>query len=495
MKLINFNRYKSYLNIINRYKSYLNINRYKSYAHYLFYVVAFAGFVTFVYMSIPLFFDYEKSKISIENKIYKEFNLKTSINGTIKYVFLPSPQIKISNLTIKDPIKESKDLGEVENVTLPIPFKKLTSIKKMEFNKLKLKNLNINLNLNDFNKYRKKFFPQFKSKDIEARDGEIKFFDDKKYITKLNNINFTYISRVTIDETTLKGKLFENNITINFKNKKNSKNSKIFSIKYPNLKFGANIVLSEGDSKNIFQGNGSLTLNRSKINLVFDWKENLLNIEKGNIRNEFLNGKINGEIKFLPFFNFDLNLDLNSFNFKTLAQIIMKKDDNFIHNFLLLNNKINGSANISIDKIYSGVKLVKSLESKINFVNRDIIIERLLISLGKLGAADVTGMIKDGAKLIFNKNLFIDNEKYFYSRFGIYNNSTEPKNLFISGSFNIKKPKIFLDELTADVDLKKEDISYYQKEFNQTVLNNGYKTLFDFRNLREYVKIISNENN
>ena len=59
----------------------------------------------------------------------------------------------------------------------------------------------------------------------------------------------------------------------------------------------------------------------------------------------------------------------------------MKKDDNFIHNFLLLNNKINGSANISIDKIYSGVKLVKSLESKINFVNRDIIIERLLISL------------------------------------------------------------------------------------------------------------------
>ena len=320
-------------------------------------------------------------------------------------------------------------------------------------------------------------------------------FDDKKYITKLNNINFTYISRVTIDETTLKGKLFENNITINFKNKKNPKNSKIFSIKYPNLKFGANIVLSEGDSKNIFQGNGSLTLNRSKINLVFDWKENLLNIEKGNIRNEFLNGKINGEIKFLPFFNFDLNLDLNSFNFKTLAQIIMKKDDNFIHNFLLLNNKINGSANISIDKIYSGVKLVKSLESKINFVNRDIIIERLLISLGKLGAADVTGMIKDGAKLIFNKNLFIDNEKYFYSRFGIYNNSTEPKNLFISGSFNIKKPKIFLDELTADVDLKKEDISYYQKEFNQTVLNNGYKTLFDFRNLREYVKIISSENN
>ena len=64
---------------------------------------------------------------NIENKIYKEFNIKSSINGKIKYRPLPTPRLKINNLTIKDPLDEKTNLGEVENVILKIPFKHLVT--------------------------------------------------------------------------------------------------------------------------------------------------------------------------------------------------------------------------------------------------------------------------------------------------------------------------------------------------------------------------------
>ena len=120
----------------------------------------------------------------------------------------------------------------------------------------------------------------------------------------------------------------------------------------------------------------------------------------------------------------------------------------------------------------------------------------MLIDLGKLGAADITGLIKnENNKSIFSfkKNLFIDNAKYFYSRFGVYNKSTEPESLFISGKFNLKNPQIRFDELTTSKKLNKEDTNYYQNEFNQIVLEKGYKSLFNFFKLKEFVNLVTSE--
>ena len=54
-----------------------------------------------------------------------------------------------------------------------------------------------------------------------------------------------------------------------------------------------------------------------------------------------------------------------------------------INDFLILNNKINGNLNIFINKIYTSSKIIKSLESRVKFSNRDIIIEQMLFDLGK----------------------------------------------------------------------------------------------------------------
>ena len=54
---------------------------------------------------------------------------------------------------------------------------------------------------------------------------------------------------------------------------------------------------------------------KNKITGIFDLKDNELGIKKSNLRNVFLDGEINGIVKFIPYFDFNLALDLNNVNF------------------------------------------------------------------------------------------------------------------------------------------------------------------------------------
>ena len=56
--------------------------------------------ICLIYLSIPFFFNYEKT--IIKNKVCKDYNVDCLIKGPIKYNFIPSPRIKIKNLIIKD---------------------------------------------------------------------------------------------------------------------------------------------------------------------------------------------------------------------------------------------------------------------------------------------------------------------------------------------------------------------------------------------------------
>ena len=120
----------------------------------------------------------------------------------------------------------------------------------------------------------------------------------------------------------------------------------------------------------------------------------------------------------------------------------------------------------------------------------------MLFDLGKLGATDITGIIKNKnnkINLLFKQNFFMDNPKYFFSKFGLYNKNTEPKSFYFSGRFNFSKPKLHLTELVADDNLSKDDISFYEQEFNDILLENGYRSLLSFVKLKEFIKLINVE--
>ena len=224
--------------------------------------------------------------------------------------------------------------------------------------------------------------------------------------------------------------------------------------------------------KDEIRGNILIRKDKYRFTGLFAYKNNEITISTSNLRNIFLDGKLEGKIKILPYFNFDLDLSLDSINFTKLYNHFLDLDEKNQKNLFKINRKINGKLGLSSDKIYSKYNLVKSFESRIKFNNGNILVEQLLFSLGKLGAADILGSINNDKKFTnfkFESNIFLDNLKRFYNRFGVYNKPDIPSTLFVSGNFDLVNLNMRFDEISSNEKLKDDAVAYIEKEFNNIV--------------------------
>jgi len=113
-----------------------------------------------------------------------------------------------------------------------------------------------------------------------------------------------------------------------------------------------------------------------------------------------------------------------------------------------------------------------------------------------LGAADILGSINNEKKFSsfkYESNIFIDNEKKFISKFGIYNKKDLPPNLFVSGNFDIQNIKNSFYEILANKKFNENDINFIETEFNDFILSNGYQDLFKFSKFKEFIKSITSD--
>ncbi len=487
-KNINFKKYN-----FSKIYRYLNIKKYKYVPVYVAGTVVFAAFI---YLNIPMFFNYDKSKL--ENTICKNLNIKCSIQGKINYSFYPSPRIKIKDLIIQDFVDKKKTFGKIENVAIKLSLYNLSNKNKSNFTKIELRDAKINFDLHELKEYKNFFKKKFNSKPINLKKGEIKFFDGEKDIATIRDANFKYKTNKNTDDVILKGNFLNDDIYINLKNKKNMNDSSvIFILKFLGTSTKVNIFNSDLD-KNTMSGNVSFKKGKNRLTSNFDYKNDQIIFKQAYLRNAFLDGNFNGEVKLLPYFKFNLNVDLNTINFNSLYSFLIALDEKNKKNLFKVNEKINGQLNISADKIFSNRMLVDSFESRIKFINGNILIEQLLLNLGKLGAADITGIIKNNKKFSnfkFENNIFVDNLKRFYNKFGIFNKQNISSNLFISGNFDLANLRLRLDEISDDKKFKDEDVAYFEREFNDLVLEDGYASLFNFLKLKEFVRLIITEAN
>jgi len=247
-------------------------------------------------------------------------------------------------------------------------------------------------------------------------------------------------------------------------------------------------------------GSGTILLKqrKNKITSIFDYKDKEINIKKSNVSNNFFNGKLDGKIVLQPFFDFDLNLNLNSIYFTKLYKSFLSLDEKVQKNIFKVNDKINGKLTLSSDKIYSSYNLVKSFESRINFNNGNILIDQFLINLGKLGAADILGTFDNSKKFTnfkFESNIFVDNQKKFLSKFSIYNKKNISSNIFVSGNLDLTNTSLSIYEILESEKLKEEEINFVEQEFNDYMLDEGLKNLFAFPKFKEFIKSITEEVN
>ena len=464
----------------------------------LFHFPAAVIFFGFLYLSMPTFYNYDKSKI--ESIICKNNNIECLIKGDVNYRFYPTPRVKIKNLTINGFLEKKHTLITVEDVSIKLSFKNLLAKEKHKFTKIELNNFKTNLDLKNFKRYKNILKKEINLVPITFKKGQIVFYDGDNYVTSIDdaNIKAKFIKGYVGFE--LKGKFLNDNIYVNL-DSKNADNKistdLILKVSNLNLLTKANFF-SSADDKNKTSGNFLVKKDKNKIAGIFDYKDNELTINKSNLSNTFVDGGLEGKIIFLPYFDFNLDFNLNSINFTRLYNYFLGLDEKEQKDLFKISNKINGKLNFSVDKVYSKHNLVKSLESRVKFYNGNVDIEQFLINLGKLGAADILGTIHNNKKLSnlkFESNVFIDNQKKFLSKLGIYNKKNVSSNLFISANLDLENIRLSFYEITDDEKFNTEDINYIESEFNDLMLEDGFKYLFDFPKFKVFLKSVADEKN
>jgi len=497
IRIYNFRKFYKYLDIrIYNFRKFYKFFGFKYHQKTPIYFATVVIFIGFLYLFTPIFYSYDKSKI--ENIICNDQSIKCVIDGKIKYKFYPTPRIKITNLIIKDTLKKENILLKSNNVIIKISIKNLLDKKKHNFTKIKLSNFEINFNVANLKKYKNIFKKKANFIPVSLSKGKIVFFDGKNYIATIDEVNSDLMFKTSLVETSISGKFLNDDIRISINSEQvdNQDSIKVI-LKMPKLKLITKAYFFDlkKDEKNT-SGNIFIKLNKNKLKAVFDYKDNQVIIRKSQLSNAYANGTIQGKINFLPYFIFDLDVNLNNINFTKLYNSFLALDKKKQQKIFQINNKINGNLILSSDKIYSNYNLIESFESRVEFINGSILIEQLLLNLGKLGAADLLGSINNDGKINhfkFESNVFVDNQKKFLSKFGIYKKRNISSNFFVSGNLDFNNQKITFYEVLGNKKINKENIVFMEKEFNSLLLEDGYKNLFHFPKFKEFIKIIMTE--
>jgi len=450
-------------------------------------------FFGFLYFSIPTLYKYEKK--NIENLICENKNIKCTISGNINYNFLPTPRIKIKDLVVSNLNDKEIILLSAKKVILKLSLKNLIVKDKHKFKTIEINNYEINVNLKKLKNFSS---IKFEKIPVKLLKGQITLLDNNVYVATIDEANLSLSLQEHPNKITLRGKFLGDDIYIRSLSKmtKQKLTTKI-KLKMSNLNLLTKIKFFSSKKKNI---NGNVLIRKDKFRFtgIFDYKDNAIIISESNLRNIFLDGKLEGKIELSPYFNFNLDLNLNSINFTKLYSYLLNLSEKDQKNLFEVNNKINGNLNLSAEKVYSSYNLVKSLESRVKFSNGNILIDQFLINLGKLGAADISGDIKNNNKssnFKYEGNFFIDNEKKFLSKFAIYNLKNISSNLFFSGNFDLKNIRNSFYEISNNEKLNNDDINFIEKEFNEYMLSDGYNNLFRFSKFKEFIKLILSDSN
>jgi len=507
-KLINFKKiYNYFVAITNLFKKrfkYLDLRNYnilniikkikiKRNKFLFFHLPAFIILFGLLYVIIPIFYIYDKT--SIQKIICGDNNLECIVKGKLSYNFFPTPRLKITDLIINIS-SNNINLLTAKDVSLKLSIKNLLVKEKHKIKKIIINNFESNINLKKLKYYNNLFEKKMSSYPVVFKKGSVVLYDNKKYIAEIHDVNMVLKLLKDSSEAKLKGIFLDDNLTINFNNEiKDNKPITKIEIKMKNLNFYTKVNFLKLN-KIIKNGKFLIRFDKNNISGIFDYKDDEFKIIKSNIRNSFIDGKLLGKIIFLPYFDFDLDLNLNSINFTRLYNHFLFLNVEKQKKLFKINNKINGKINFSAEKVYSKNNLVRSFESRIKFYNGNVKIEQFLINLGKLGAADLLGSIdndKESSNFKFESNIFVDNNKKFLSKFGIYNKDKLSSNLFVKGNFDLENVRLNFYEISSEENFNTDDINFIESEFNDLILENGFENLFNFQKFKVFLKSARDE--
>ena len=328
IKKFNYSKLYKFINIrdlnFSRLFQKISFKNYKSLPLFLIFIGAIWAIL---FISIPFFYNY--SQLEVENLLCKNKKIKCTINGKYNYSLFPSPRIKIKDLQIREINENKKIFISVNNASITLSLNNLLKKEKQTFKEIILNDFNVNLELNKINDYKNIFLEKKNLLPIQWENGKITLLDKNNYVATIDNINADFILEKNYRNFDIKGNFLDNNLYLLLTKELIEKKpiaKLIFKIPSLNLvaKIDTNNLIKEKEIKN-----GKFLFKKDKNNFsgIFNYKNKKINIVKSNLRNYFLDGKVNGLIVIEPYFNFDLNVDLNSLNFTKVHNYVLSLDE------------------------------------------------------------------------------------------------------------------------------------------------------------------------
>ena len=401
------------------YKSKKNkSNNLKYIKYYKFKIIISSIIILFsflIYLSIPVFYNYDTYDKVLKNKINQDFKINVMNIKKIEYKFLPKPHFIIQDSIIN--LTEGNNISKIDKFKVYVDLKNLHKIGEIQLKKIVINNANLKfkyLDLISFHQHLQKKI----TKPIYIYNSNFFYYTkDEKNILISPIKKFAYFIDKKNRKKYLKtsGILFGTNFKFSWIKNYNEPNFSKSYIRFKKLNLHINNLFENDYEKNYF---------KSKMDIEFLGEKITLNylVDKNKI--EFLNNKENlnysnlfGKINLNPFF-FNLNLNLLDFDIELFVQKLVfylyPIQNNFHKNF-------NGNIKIDIDKLNN--KYFKNLkfnlnfqEGKLNFSDAELTLNKI----GKINISDVEYVERENTLFLRSKfEIIIDNQDEFYKRFQV----------------------------------------------------------------------------
>ncbi len=470
---------------------------------FVFYVFSFIFLTLFIYLGIPFFFDYKNSQSDLEKKIFENFDLNLSFTSKVKYNIFPSPRLNLKNVEILSFSESSKNIGSVKKVILKIPFKKLVSLKKLDFDSIELIDAVINIKTSEINDFKKYLNDKAREKPIQLTKSKINLLDKTKLLFDIDIKKLRISGKSLFNKLDLKGRIFDTKIEIDYQNKNFNKNSgKNVEIWLPEIGLNSKLSINPDKKNNeTIYGRVSVFFPSNQIYLDYILRNKIFNISSSRLTNNYFKGQLFGDLILFPFSIFDLKLDIDLLKFKKILNSRFVNNNKFLSQIISFNKKINGNIIVNVDKIVSSSNIISSGSANLEFKNSVLIVKEIKLIINKIGNIKLAGEIFQQKKkkvFIFNTKINLDNPEIFYSRFLIpKKNRVDLVPINLLGkidleSYEIKLDKIYLQNALNQEKLDEDKLLFIQERINEIFSQNLLNNILKYSNLRKIIQSFFN---
>jgi len=420
------------------------------------YLITFISLLFFYlfYLSIPVLFEKTWVQSKIEEQLLKEFKINFSTSSEISYRILPSPHFLIKDSKIlKKAGKKFSSLSDIKNLKVFVDQKVFLNKEKIKLKKVIISDANFTLSRDDI-KFLNNSNYKFSEKKIKIQDSNIFFKETQNEtfaIVKVHKAFLFFDEKKQLNLFKLKGEVF--NIPFTFDTNSENNFFGIKEIKIKAKKLNLNILnRSSKKDKEIINGENIMSFLNSIFRTNYNIDKNLI-IFKSN-SSKINNSKVDyrGEFSINPF---DLNLDINLWNFR-ISKIFNTNSilTELIKTKLLFNENIslNSSVNItskSKKEIFQKAKINFSIiNGEINFDESKFVNEKIATSVLRN-----SNLYFKNNKLILSTDIIIDvrNSNELFAFFLTNKNVRIPiKNILINLNYDFLTNQIKFNSIQID---------------------------------------------